>query len=83
MPILEFNNNHSALDQATYRKINAALNFAGASLLTERSVRDLLYGSQEPVAKEILDLVARVQPEARILDNFGLVMNVSFIYLKT
>ena len=83
MPILEFNNNHSALDPGDYFKINQALNKFGASLLTERSVRDLLYGSQEPVAKEILDLVARVQPEARILDNFGLVMNVCFIYLKT
>jgi len=77
VPILEFNNNHSALDTATYAAINRALNSAGANLLTERSVRGLLYGSQEPVAKEILDLVARVQPEARILDNFGLVMNTN------
>ena len=76
---MEFGNNHSELERDQYLKINATLNGAGATLLTKRSVHDLLYGNpQEPVAKEILDLVDKVQPEARILDNFGLVMNVSF-----
>jgi len=78
VPILEFGNNHSELEREQYLKINKALNGADATLLTKRSVHDLLYGNpQEPVAKEILDLVDKVQPEARILDNFGLVMNTN------